>query len=145
VRVNARLAALRSTTRGQLLLSVASSLLSFALDFGVLALLTEVAGLYYLVSAGISFVAGTTLSYALSVAFIFALRRHASAWIEYALFVLVGVVGLGLNEVLLWVGADVLGVHYLISKIIAASLVFFWNFTARKLLLFSGAREGKHS
>ena len=139
----ARMARLRSTTRGQLLLSVAASMLSFGLDFGVLAFLTEVAGLHYLVSAAFSFALGTTMSYTLSVHFIFDIRRFASRTLEYGLFVLVGAVGLGLNEVLLWALTDKLGIYYLISKIIAAALVFFWNFGARKFLLFrsvSGAR-----
>jgi len=50
--------------------------------------------------------------------------------------VLVGVVGLGLNEGLLWLFTDRLQVYYLASKCIAASLVFFWNFGMRKALLF---------
>jgi len=50
--------------------------------------------------------------------------------------VLVGAVGLALNEALLWVFTETLGLHYLISKILAATLIFGWNFGARKLLLF---------
>ncbi len=55
---------------------------------------------------------------------------------EYGLFVFVGVVGLGLNELLLWMFTDALGLYYLLSKVIGASLVFFWNFGMRKALLF---------
>jgi len=132
-----RAARLRATTRGQLVLSVFASMLSFALDFAVLAFLTEVAGLHYLVSAAFSFALGTTLSYTLSILFIFELRRFSSRALEYAVFVLVGIVGLGLNELLLWALTEKLGIYYLISKIIAAALVFFWNFGARKLILFS--------
>ena len=127
-----------ATTRGQLLLSVVSSLLSFGLDFGVLAFLTEVLRIHYLVSAAFSFTLGTTMSYALSILFVFDLRRYASPALEYGLFVLVGLSGLGLNELFLWTLTDVLGIYYLLSKIAAASLVFFWNFGARKLILFSG-------
>ena len=130
-----------ATTRGQLVLSVVSSMLSFGLDFGVLALLTEVVRLRYLVSAAFSFVLGTTMSYALSIFFVFDLRRYASPAHEYGLFVLVGMVGLALNELLLWTLTDVLVIYYLISKIAAASLVFFWNFAARKLILFSAPKR----
>jgi putative flippase GtrA len=118
-------------------------LLSFTVDFGVLAFLTEIARLHYLISAAFSFVLGTTLSYALSILFIFELRRYASRGLEYGLFVLVGLVGLGLNELLLWTLTDVLGIYYLVSKIAAASLVFFWNFGARKLILFSAPRSAR--
>jgi len=123
-------------TARQLLKTVVASQAAFWLDFGILALLTEAAGLHYLVSAAFAFLAGTTLSYALSVVWVFDTRRVASKAVEYALFVLVGVVGLGLNEALLWVFTEPLGLHYLVSKVVAATLIFGWNFGARKLLLF---------
>ena len=122
--------------RRQLIRSVGVSLVSFGLDFGILALLTEAAGLHYLLSAGISFLLGTTLSWLLSVRWVFDLRTRSSKLLEYGLFVMVGVVGLGLNEALLWLFTDRAGLYYLLSKIIAASLVFFWNFGMRKALLF---------
>jgi putative flippase GtrA len=122
--------------RGQIVRGVAVSLVSFALDFGLLALLTEVTRLHYLVSAAISFLLGTTLSWLLSVRWVFDLRRYASKAAEYGVFVFVGVVGLGLNEILLWAFTERLGIYYLLSKIAAASLVFFWNFGMRKALLF---------
>lgn len=128
-----------SVTRGtlpQLLRSVAVSLLAFAADFALLVLLTEAAGLHYLISACISFLAGTTVSYALSVTWVFPVRRFSSKSVEYVLFIAVGAVGLGLNEALLWVFTEPLGIFYMASKVIAAALIFFWNFGARKLLLF---------
>ncbi len=125
-----------SAVRRQLIRSVGVSLVSFGLDFGVLALLTEKAGLHYLVSAGISFLLGTSLSWLLSVLWVFDVRARSSKLVEYGLFVLVGVVGLGLNEILLWVFTDRWGVYYLLSKVIAASLVFSWNFGMRRVLLF---------
>ena len=109
---------------------------AFWLDLGVLALLTEVGGLHYLVSAAISFLAGTTLSYVLSVVWVFDDRRVASKIAEYALFVLVGVAGLALNEGLLWLFTETFGLHYLLAKVIAATIIFGGNFAARKLLLF---------
>lgn len=118
-------------------------MLSFALDFGGLAFITEVIRLSYLVSAAFSYVLGTSLSYALSVRFVFSLRRFSSRVLEYGVFLAVGIIGLCLNELFLWVLTDKVGIYYLISKIVAASLVFFWNFGARKLVLFSSTRGGK--
>lgn len=120
----------------QLAKSVGASMLAFAVDFGLLALLKELAGLHYLLSAGISFAAGTTVSYLLSVAWVFPDRRYSSRAVEYGLFVAVGLVGLGLNEALLWVFTEPVGIFYLASKVIAGAIIFFWNFWARKLLLF---------
>ena len=103
---------------------------------GILVLLTEVARIYYLVSAAFSFLAGTSLSYALSTLWVFDVRRFHSRFWEYAVFVAVGIAGLGLNEALLWIFTEPLGIYYLASKVIAASIGFFWNFSARRWILF---------
>ncbi len=126
----------------QLAKSMAASFLAFAVDVGLLALLTEAAGLHYLVSAGIAFTAGTTVSYALSVTWVFRGRRFSSRAVEYGLFVAVGLVGLGLNEALLWAFTELLALFYLASKVVAAAIIFFWNFGARKLLLFPDGTPG---
>ncbi|MGA2975213.1 MAG: GtrA family protein [Spirochaetia bacterium] len=130
-----------STVGGQLLRSLLVSMFAFSIDFGVLALLTEIVRLHYLVSAAFSFILGTTVSYLLSILWVFDRRRYSSPALEYAVFVLVGVVGLGLNEAFLWAITEMLGIYYLVSKIIAASLVFFWNFAARRFILFRGPRS----
>jgi putative flippase GtrA len=124
------------STGGQLLRSMGASLVAFAVDFGALALLTEGARVHYLLSAGISFLMGTSVSYLLSILWVFPERRYSSRGVEYALFVLVGLVGLGLNEGLLWILTEKVRIYYLGSKVIAATLIFFWNFGARKFLLF---------
>jgi len=126
----------------QLLKSVLVSLVAFAIDFAVLVLLTEAAGLHYLISAGISFLAGTTVSYVLSVTWVFPVRRFSSKAVEYIIYIAVGAIGLGLNEALLWVFTEPLGIFYMASKVIAAALIFFWNFGARKLVLFTAGGKG---
>jgi putative flippase GtrA len=130
-----------STVRGQLLRSILVSMFSFGVDFGALALLTEAAGLHYLASAAPSFLLGTSVSYLLSILWVFEVRRFPSRTLEYLVFILVGVVGLGLNEALLWLLTDPVGIYYLVSKVIAAALIFFWNFAARRYLLFRPAEN----
>jgi putative flippase GtrA len=122
--------------RVQLLRAVPVSLVSFALDFGTLAFLTEVAHLYYLLSAAVAFLAGTTLTWVLSVKWVFLVRRARSRAMEYGLFVFVGVIGLGLNEAFLWAFTERLGLYYLLAKVCASTLVFSWNFGMRRALLF---------
>jgi len=126
----------------QLLKSVLVSLVAFAIDFATLVALTEAAGLHYLLSAALSFLVGATVSWALSVIWVFPVRRFSSKAVEYLLFIAVGVVGLGLNEALLWVFTEPLGIFYMASKVIAAALIFFWNFGARKLVLFTASGKG---
>ena len=116
--------------------SILSSNIAFSVDFGILVLLTEAFHIHYLLSNGIGFITGTTVSYILSVLWVFNRRSVQSRHLEYWIFIFIGVVGVGLNEALIWFFTEHAAVYYLYSKIIAGCMVFFWNFFTRKVLLF---------
>ena len=109
---------------------------AFLVDYGVLVLLTEVFGMHYLLSATISFILGLITNYLLSVVWVFNNRTLGNRWAEFAVFAIIGVIGLGLNALIMYVCTDKMGIHYMISKIISTVIVFFWNFFARKFVLF---------
>jgi putative flippase GtrA len=109
---------------------------AFLVDFGSLYVFTEFAGLHYLMAAALAFLLGLFTNYLLSVSWVFASRRMENRWVEFAVFGLIGVVGLGLNELIMWQCTESLGLHYLVSKLVAAAVVMFWNFFARKYALF---------
>jgi putative flippase GtrA len=115
--------------------------LAFAVDFGSLWAFTEILGLHYLVSAALAFLLGLTTNYLLSLAWVFSHRTLANRYAEFLVFAVIGVVGLGLNEVLMWLLTDGAGVHYLGSKAVSTAVVFLWNFLARRFALFHGGRE----
>jgi len=110
--------------------------LAFLVDFGFLVILKELLHIYYLIAAAISFTAGLTLNYLLSITWVFKNRKLKNKTAEFIIFALVGVVGLGLNEIFLWFFTDITHLYYLYSKLLATGLVFLWNFIARKSLLF---------
>ena len=109
---------------------------AFVADYGTLFALTHYAGIHYLLSAGIAFCIGLTVNYLLSISWVFNKNRSAKPWIEFLVFALIGVVGLGLNELIMYVATDGIGLHYMLSKLISTFLVFCWNFFARKLIIF---------
>jgi putative flippase GtrA len=127
-------------TEIQLLRSVAAAHLGFWADFAALALLTEIVGLHYLISAVLAFVLGLCVTYCLSVLWIFKHRRVKSRIAEFAAFSLIGLVGVLVMLASMWFLTEVLNLHYLISKIASSVLVFALNFTMRKLLLFRPER-----
>ena len=110
--------------------------LAFIVDFGTLYALTEYFSLYYLVSAGIAFVLGLTVNYLISIRWVFATRAVKNRRLEFLLFAFIGLIGLGFNELFLWIFTDLFLIYYLLSKILTAILVYLWNFFARKLILF---------
>ena len=109
---------------------------AFLVDYGVLVLLTEVFGMHYLLSATISFILGLVTNYLLSVVWVFNNRTVGNRWAEFVVFAVIGVIGLGFNALIMYVCTDKMGIHYMISKIISTVIVFFWNFFARKFVLF---------
>ena len=109
---------------------------AFLVDYGAMVLLTEWFGLNYLLSATISFILGLTTNYILSVSWVFDKRKVSNRWAEFLLFAAIGVVGLGLNSLFMYLCTDKWGVHYMISKVIATAIVFFWNFFVRRFTLF---------
>lgn len=113
------------------------SVLAFSIDLAVLIICTESFGLHYLASAAIGFTVGVMVAYVLSVRWAFRFRSYSSRGPELAVFIGIGIAGLGLNEFVMWNGTEVFGFHYLVSKMASAVLVFFFNFGLRKLLLFS--------
>ncbi|MGI6219090.1 MAG: GtrA family protein [Bacteroidaceae bacterium] len=113
---------------------------AFAVDFLLLVGLTELCGLHYLVSATISFIAGLLVNYFISKAWVFSQSRVKQKGIEFLIFALIGVVGLALNTLLLKFITETVGLHYTLSKIITAAIVYLYNFLARKYLLFHISR-----
>jgi len=113
---------------------------AFVADYGLLYVLTEFAGVQYLVSAALAFVAGLTVNYLLSNLIVFKAHRLESRLAEFLVFAVIGVVGLALNEAIMYCCSDIIGMHYMVSKLISTVTVFFWNFFARKLILFNKQR-----
>ncbi len=47
---------------------------------------------------------------------------------------MIGLVGLGLTDLVVWVFTDFVGLNYIVSKLIAFMVVFFWSFGARRFI-----------
>ena len=109
---------------------------AFVADYISLFAFTEYMGIPYLVSTAIAFIIGLTVNYVLSNLIVFTTHRLQNKWLEFAIFAIIGIIGLGLNEIIMYCASDIIGLHYMISKLISTALVFFWNFFARKLALF---------
>ncbi len=109
---------------------------SFLADYVLLHLITE-AGVHYLISGTISFLAGLWVNYALSKLLVFQKKTDgAEKAKEMIVFAVVAVTGLAMTEGLMWLFTEKLSWYYMISKAAAAIIVLFWNFFAKKLLLY---------
>ena len=112
------------------------SVIALAVDFGCMVLLVELFSIHYLVAATASFISGLVVNYLLSRAWVFTDRKYESRVKEFIVFTGIGIVGLLLNNSIMWLAVEKIGIYYIFSKIIATILVFFWNFGLRKMLVF---------
>jgi putative flippase GtrA len=110
---------------------------ALAVDAGLYRLGLQ-AGLAYQWAALIGFCAGAVVAYVASIAWVFEARTIRRSTLEFGLFVAIGVAGLLLTELLLWVQIEHFGWPKFQSKAGAAGVVFFFNFGMRKTLLFGG-------
>ena len=106
------------------------------IDFFFLFLFTDVFGMYYLLSAAISFVLSTLFNYVASMRFVFNSKFSKDEKSkELILFVILSVSGLLLNQFLLWFFVEKIALYYMAAKIVATFFVMTWNFISRKVWL----------
>lgn len=108
--------------------------LCFFIDYGIMVFLTEVVGVHYLLSSGISFTVSVIANYILSLMYVFETEKGNRVK-EFVIFVVLSVIGLGINQLLMWFCVDILGIFYMISKIGATAVVMVYNFVTRKVVL----------
>ena len=110
--------------------------IAFVADAGALWLCEKF--MHYMIAAAIAFVFGLVVNYILSVCFVFSeSEKVKSKTVEFITYGVIGVIGLLLTELIMWFFTDVLGLYFLLSKIVAAAIVLVWNFVARKKIIYS--------
>ncbi len=109
----------------------------FVIDFSTLYALKEYLGLYYLVASALAFLTGIAINYILNVIWVFPKRAYKEKIHEMTIFLLIEIVALILLVIFMWLFTDVLKMYYLASKACATGLVFFWNYYAKKHILFN--------
>jgi putative flippase GtrA len=114
-----------------------ASAAALALDASVYMALIRLGGIHYLAAAPIGYVLGILVIYLLSTRWVFSNRRLTNVRSEFFVFTLIGIVGLLLNQVVIYLCVDGLSMSYELAKLTSASLVFCFNFAGRKLILFT--------
>jgi dolichol-phosphate mannosyltransferase len=100
-------------------------------NMGLLWLLTEMGGLFYLVSSAFAIEASIVTNFTLNDHFTFPDRR-AKGRVQFLTrlgkFNIVSLAGLGVNMVVLWTLTSVFGVYYLLSNLCGIAAATLWNY-----------------
>lgn len=105
------------------------------LDFGLLYILTDFLGINYIASSILSFMSGTLLNYYLCTIWIFKIRVIKKRHHEFFYYFIITGVGLGINTLLIWSFTEFYGFYFMLSKLLATFVTYWWNFGARKYFL----------
>lgn len=101
-------------------------------NIGTLYIFKQFFQLYYLVANILGFILGLIVNYILSKWLVFAKEDNMNGIVEFTIYAIIGVLGLGFDTLFMWIFTDKIGLYFMISKIVSTCLVFIWNFFARK-------------
>ena len=110
-------------------------LISFGIDWGMLIALVELFHLDFLMSTTVSFTTSVVVNYWLSMKYVFDHREGMSRKREFTIFTILSVIGLGLNDLYMFVGVTFLSIGYQAMKAIATFLVTWYNYFSRRFFL----------
>lgn len=114
--------------------------IAFIIDYAVLFCLVQFLGMDSIAAATISFTVSVIFNYVASMKYVFVGRADQSKRTQFIIFVILSVLGLGINNGIMWILNRVLinlipVYYYLFSKAVATGVVMVWNFVTRKIFL----------
>jgi len=105
-----------------------------SIDFVVFTLLSKYAGMYYLAANCISVLAGIATSFSLNRTYNFKVKDKTIR--RFSIFLMVGLCGMLLSNLILWMGIDKMGGDELIVKLASIFLVALFQFLLNKYVTF---------
>ncbi|MFC1802246.1 GtrA family protein, partial [Patescibacteria group bacterium] len=105
-------------------------------DFSTLFVLTEFLNIYYLISVTSAYLVGFFANYLFCIFWVFRSHYTENRFVELLTISFVGMVGMVLTILLVWFFTEKIGFYYILSKFVAIFIVFMWNFSARKYIVF---------
>ena len=95
-------------------------------------------GIY--ISTCIAFLMCLVINYILSLIFVFISKENRNNVKVFVIFAIIGIIGLILTELGMYIGVDLLKVNYMIIKAVVAIIVLFWNYIGRRMIIFGRKR-----
>lgn len=111
----------------------------FFIDYGIMVALVELAGFEELWASACSFTVSVVVNYILSITVVFDTDKDANRVKQFVVFVILSLIGLGINQIIMWSGVAWLKQYidraYMVVKIFATGIVMVYNFISRKMFI----------
>lgn len=105
------------------------------IDFVFLYIFREFCHFPVLISNTLSFCISVIYNYMASVKWVFDVNKEKNAKKQFIIFIVFSVLGLLLNNLIMWITVDFFNIYYLLAKIVATAIVMIFNFVTRKMFL----------
>lgn len=115
-------------------------LLSLAVEYALLIYLLQVPYMDYLIATTVSFAVSIVVNYLLSMRYVFERKDDMSRRRELTIFAVLSAIGLGLNDIYMFVGVSLFNVSTMFMKLISTFIVTWYNYISRRLFLDAGQR-----
>lgn len=115
--------------------------LAAIVDFAIF-LLLYIFSVNWFMAAFISFVIATTVNYLLSIQYLFESGIRLSKHCEIITVFFVSGIGLVVNQLVLYAAIDQMEMSPSVAKLGASSIVFLWNYFARRNFVFKKINHG---
>lgn len=111
---------------------------TFLFDLLLLFILIDFFHVHHVVAAGLAFLIAVSCNFLISRRLVFKGTERAAGK-SYAAFILIAGCGLVFVSGLMYVAVDIIGLHYLVSRILIAGVVGMWNYLMNLYLNFKVA------
>lgn len=105
------------------------------IDFIFLYIFKEFCNFNTILSNTLSFCISVLYNYWASIHWVFDINKEKDKRKNFIVFIIFSVIGLLLNDLIMWIATDNLNIYYMLSKIVATAIVMVFNFITRKMFL----------
>ena len=107
---------------------------SLMVDYVFMVFLTENSafGLDYFQASAFSYTLSVFVNYILSMRYVFSGRGDMGKVKEASIFFMLSLVGLFLNQMIMWITVELFDIYYVAAKLLSTLLVTNYNFISRK-------------
>ena len=114
---------------------------AFLLDFSVMYVFQEYVfrGEHVFIAVFLGYTVGLIYNFLLSSGYVFKngfQKIKGKEISSFVIFTIIGLVGLLLTDILMFIFINILAIKYTVAKKISAGIVMFWNYLARKIIIY---------
>ena len=111
---------------------------SLAVEYLFLGYFLQALSMDYLLATTIAFIISIVVNYILSMKYVFSHKEDISRKREFTIFAVLSAIGLGLNDLYMFIGVSLLNVGTMAMKLISTFFVTWYNYFSRRKFLDAG-------